>query len=100
MKRVRFHDAARDELIHETLYYKTISAALGERFAAAVEQAVQLAAEFPAMGSPHRYGTRRCFPKKFPFSLVYVERKDEVYVLALAPDSRRPGYWRARRNDG
>ncbi|CAM3713401.1 type II toxin-antitoxin system RelE/ParE family toxin [Roseateles saccharophilus] len=100
MKRVRFHEAARDELIHEVLYYKSISAALGERFMAAVEQAVQLAAEFPAMGSPYRHGTRRCFPRKFPFSVVYVEREDEIHVLALAPDSRKPGYWRARRNDG
>lgn len=100
MKRVRFHDAARDELIHETLYYKAISTALGERFASAVEQAAQLASEFPAMGSPYKYGTRRYFPPKFPFSLVYVERQDEVYVLALAPDSRKPGYWRARRNEG
>lgn len=94
MKRIRFHAATRDELIYETLYYKCISPLLGERFAAAVEQAAQFAAEFPAMGSPHKFGTRRCFPKKFPFSLVYVERKDEVYVLALAPDSKKPGYWR------
>jgi plasmid stabilization system protein ParE len=99
VKRVRFHDAARDELIHETLYYKDISSALGRRYSAAVEQAVQLAAEFPAMGSPHKHRTRRCLPKKLPFSLVDVERKAEVYVLALAPDSRKPGYWRARRND-
>lgn len=96
MKRVRFHDAARDELIHETRYYRSVSAALGERFAAAVEQAARLAAEFPAMGSPHRYGTRRYFLRKFPCSLVYVERNDEIHVLALAPDSRKPGYWRAR----
>ena len=100
MKPIRFHDAARDELLHETLYYKSISSKLGEHFAAAVEQAAQLAAEFPGMGSPHTYGTRRCFPKKFPFSLVYVERQNEVYVLALAPDSRKPGYWRTRRSDG
>lgn len=100
MKRVRFHDSARDELVHETLYYQSIGAALGARFAAAVEEAAQRAAEFPAMGSPHRYGTRRYFTKTFPFSLVYVERGDEVYVLAIAPDSRKPGYWRSRKNDG
>jgi toxin ParE1/3/4 len=100
VKPVRFHSAALDELIHETLYYKGISTLLGERFATAVENAARLAAEFPAMGSPHRYGTRRHFPKKFPFSLVYVERETEVYVLALAPDSRKPGYWRTRKSDG
>jgi plasmid stabilization system protein ParE len=96
VKSLRFHVAARDELIRETQYYQAISAALGERFAAAVEEAARLAAEFPAMGAPHRFGTRRTFPKKFPFSLIYVERGDEVYVLALAPDRRKPGYWRAR----
>ena len=100
MKPVRFHDAARDELIHETQYYKAVSQQLGQKFASAVEHAVALAAEFPAMGSPFKYGTRRYFPKKFPFSLVYVEREAEIYVLALAPDSRKPGYWKARRNDG
>ena len=100
MKPVRFHSAALDELIHETLYYKSVNTLLGERFAAAVEDAAKLAAEFPAMGSPHKYGTRRHFPKKFPFALVYVERETEVYVLALAPDSRKPGYWRTRKSDG
>lgn len=100
MKPVRFHGAALDELVHETLYYKSISLPLGERFATAVEDATKLAAEFPAMGSPYKYGARRYFPKKFPFSLVYVEREMEVYVLALASDSRKPGYWRTRKNDG
>jgi toxin ParE1/3/4 len=100
VKPVRFHSAALDELIHETQYYKGINTLLGERFAAAVEHATKLASEFPAMGSTHKYGTRRHFPKKFPFSLGYVERETEVYVLALAPDSRKPGYWRARKRDG
>jgi toxin ParE1/3/4 len=99
VKSVRFHSAVLDELIHETLYYKSISPALGDRFATAVEQASKLAAEFPAMGSPYKYGTKRLFPKKFPFSLVYVERETEVYVVALAPDSKKPGYWRTRNND-
>lgn len=30
---------------------------------------------------------------------VYLDRPGEVYVLALAPFARRPGYWRSRRND-
>ena len=100
MKPVRFHEAARAELVHETLYYAGVSKLLAERFTEAVENATHLAAEFPAMGSPYKYKTRRNFPKKFPFSLVYVERETEVYVLALAPDSKKPGYWRSRANDG
>lgn len=100
MKPVRFHDEAKAEIAHETLYYNAISNARAEAFVKAVENAVALASEFPGMGSPHKYGTRRYFPRRFPFSVVYLERANEVYVLALAPMSRKPGYWRARRNDG
>jgi toxin ParE1/3/4 len=99
VKPVRFHDAARAELLTEVLYYAKISPKLGEGLAAAVEQATQLAAEFPEMGSPHRFGTRRVFPKKFPFSIVYVVREAEVYILALAPFRRKPSYWSSRRLD-
>ena len=98
MKPVRFHDEARLELINEVLYYATISPRLGDRLATAVEQATQLASELPDMGSPYKYGTRRVFPRKFPFSVVYVARESEIYVLALAPFSRKPGYWRSRKS--
>ncbi len=98
--RFQFHDAARVELVKEILYYATISPRLGAGLAAAVEKAVQLASEFPDVGSPYRYGTRRVFPQKFPFSVVYVVREAEVYVLAIAPFRRKPGYWRSRKNDG
>jgi toxin ParE1/3/4 len=94
--RVRFHEAAQAELAWEVQYYAKISPQLGERFATAVERALAIAAEFPDMGSPHRYGARRVFPKRFPFSVVYLHRGDEILVLAIAPDDRKPGYWRSR----
>jgi len=97
--RVRFHDAARSELAEEVLYYAEIDRRLGERLATAVERAVALAAEFPEMGSPYKFGTRRVFPKRFPFSVVYVHRRDEIYVLAVAPFRRKPGYWRSRKHE-
>jgi toxin ParE1/3/4 len=99
VKPVRFHDSARAELLSEILYYAKISPRLGEALATAVEQAIQLAAQFPEMGALHRYGTRRVFPKRFPFSIVYLSREPEVYVLALAPFKRKPGYWGSRRHD-
>ena len=47
MKPVRFHEAARVELLSEVQYYASISPELGRRLVIAVEQATQLAAEFP-----------------------------------------------------
>lgn len=99
MKAIRFHDAARVELLNEVRHYAAISPKVGQQLATAVEQATQLAAEFPDMGSPYKYGTRRVFPRKFPFSVVYAARESEIYILALAPFRRKPGYWRGRKND-
>jgi len=96
VKPVRFHDAARVELLNEIRYYTGISPKLGERLAIAVEQATQLASEFPDVGTAYKYGTRRVFPRKFPFSIVYIAREAEVYIVAVAPFRRKPDYWRAR----
>jgi ParE toxin of type II toxin-antitoxin system, parDE len=99
VKAVLFHEAAKRELAYEALYCAAISPRLGERFIAAVEAATSLAAEFRSIGSPYKYQTRRVFPKKFRFSLVYVERGDELYVPAVAPFARKPDYWRNRRSE-
>jgi toxin ParE1/3/4 len=96
---VRFHDKARAELVHEVEFYTAVSRRLGERFDKAVKSAVSLAAEFPDLGSPYFFDTRRVFPKKFHFSIVYVTLGTEVFVVAIAPDSRKPGYWRSRLGD-
>ena len=96
MNPVRFHLEARAELVHEVGFYTAISRRLGERFDKAVKSAVNLAAEFPDIGSPYFFGTRRVFPKKFHFSIVYISLGAEVFIVAVAPDSRKPAYWRSR----
>ena len=97
---VRFHDAARSELAEEVLYYAEIDRRLGERLFGSVQRAVALAAQFPEMGSPYLFKTRRVFPGRFPFSVVYVQRSNEIVVLAVAPFRPNPGYWRSRRHGG
>ena len=99
MKSVRFHGEARAELVHEVTFYTTISRSLGKRFDLAVNRAVNLASEFPDLGSPYFAGTRRVFPKKFHFSVVYLHLHDEIFIVAIAPESRKPGYWRSRVGD-
>ena len=31
--------------------------------------------------------------KRFPFSIIYLEKADRVWIVAVAHPSRRPGYW-------
>lgn len=100
MRLVRYHEEAREEFLHEVRYFTAISPRLGERFDKAIQAAEVLAAEHPELGAPYKHGTRRVFPKKFKFSLVYVPLENEILILAVAPFRKRPGYWRARRSDG
>ena len=96
MRAVRYVEEAREEFLHEVAYFTTVSPRLGRRFDEAVQKAEALAAEFTDAGFPYKFGTRRVFPGKFKFSIVYVVREDEVVILAVAPFRRRPGYWRPR----
>ncbi len=96
---VRFHEEAQAELAAEAVYYESKVAGLGVRFINEVEAATHIAAEFPEMGSPFKFGTRRVFPKKFPYSIIYRIYPTEIVILAVAPDARKPGYWRNRKID-
>jgi toxin ParE1/3/4 len=100
VRRIRYHDEARLELLHEVGYYSAVSRRLGERFDLAVQAAVERAADTPELGAPYFDGTRRVFPHKFRFSIVYLLSEDELFVLAIAPFARKPGYWRKRRDVG
>lgn len=96
MKRVRFIAAARQELLAEMAYYSQAQGGLGERFAAAVEEATARALAFPGTGSPSAANTLRVFVKGFPFSIIYQPEEDGIVVFALAHHARQPGYWRSR----
>ncbi|MDE2147706.1 MAG: type II toxin-antitoxin system RelE/ParE family toxin [Burkholderiales bacterium] len=96
MKPVRYLDEARDEFLHEVEYFAALSPRLGRRFDEAVRRAEALVSEFPDLGTPYKYGTRRVLPGRFRFSLVYLVRELGLVILAVAPFKRRPGYWRSR----
>jgi toxin ParE1/3/4 len=82
-------------LLNEIRYYRP-SAQLGARLAGAVEQVVQLAAQYPETDR-HTSTVRAVSFQKFPFSIVvYVAQESEVYIVAIAPFRRKPGYWQAR----
>jgi len=100
VKVVRYHDDARLELLHEVRFCTAISRRLGERFDKAVQVAEVRAAEFSESGSAYKHGTRRVFPKQFPFSVVYLTYEHEILILAIAPFKRKPEYWRSRLSDG
>lgn len=50
----------------------------------------------PGLGTPGPAGTRILPLHRFPVSVVYRHGEDALYVVALAAQRRRPGYWVGR----
>ena len=93
MSPVRYHEAAEDELLHEIGYLELQSPGLGRRFFTEVQRAENRIAEFPESAPEIASGIRKCVLRKFRFSLIYSIERDSLLVLAVAHQSRRPGYW-------
>jgi len=94
--KVRFLPEADMELLHEVSYYSEAGTGAGVRFREAVMQAVAMAARFPLGGKPTYKETRRMRVKGFKFSVIYRVSKQEILIVAVAPDRKRPGYWQRR----
>lgn len=92
-----FHVEARVEFLEAVSRYEAEVAGLGARFVAELERCIELLLGAPLIGAP--LGRKlRCFPLDdgFPFSLVYAVRGDVLLLVAVAHQSRKPGYWKRR----
>ena len=96
MKALRIHEGARRDANSATVWYAERSLNLARRFRADLLSAYSAAADSPNRYSSYLHGTRRILLRKFPYSIVFLEWKDEILVVAVAHAKRRPGYWRKR----
>lgn len=96
-RRLRFDAEARAELDDAALRYERSRAGLGGDFAAAVGDAIETVRDWPGLGAPvsERQGVviRRTGVKRFPYYVGYVATDEELRVLAVAHERRRPRYW-------
>jgi plasmid stabilization system protein ParE len=62
------------------------------RFLAAVEEAVERIARSPRAGGSLASGFRKRLVPGFPFSVVYRPAEEQIFIVAVAHQHRRPGY--------
>jgi plasmid stabilization system protein ParE len=93
---VRFHPAAAEEAEAAYRWYAERSSAAAHGFREELRHAVEAVAEAPNRWPRYGARTRRYIFPRFPFSLIYRLRGNDVEVLAVAHGKRRPGYWRSR----
>jgi len=96
--RVDYHPEASQELAATTLFYHQQAIGLGGEFLDEVEHAEALMLRFPEAGRVLRGRNRRLSLRRFPYALIYQVRADKLWVLAVAHERRRPGYWAVRQS--
>jgi len=99
--RFRIEPEASAELGEAALWYERQRQGLGGEFLEAVDEALEFVGRFPRAGAPvlnvpPELPVRRVPVKRFPFHVVYLALSDVIRVLAIAHDSRLPGYWHSR----
>ena len=88
---------AEQELVEGARFYaREVDVQLGQDFIAAFERSAQLLLDQPHLGAPWRGAIRRLPLRRFPYSIIYVSTAEEVRVLAVAHQRRKPGFWRGR----
>ena len=94
MKSIAPHVEAVEEFNAQVDYYEDQEEGLGERFRSAVEEAIERIRTQPNF-FPYWDDTefRECPVKRFPFAVYYAERPEYIWIVAIANQWRRPGYW-------
>jgi plasmid stabilization system protein ParE len=100
-QQVRLAPEASAELEDATRWYEERHAGLGLAFLAAVEVTVESLVRWPRAGAPidglpEDLDVRRVAVSRFPYYVAYLVTEDQIYVLAIAHDRRRPVYWSGR----
>jgi toxin ParE1/3/4 len=101
MARVLVSAEAGQELVEAMAWYEERSPGLGAALVDAFENAVNLLAGkspplTPMSGVAGQRGAKRLLLHRFPFSIVAIEKKNTLIIVALAHHARRPGYWKDR----
>lgn len=96
MKPYIFHPEAGEEYARAVEYYADILPELGGRFHDEIERLIREVRRQPERFFHFSPPAHRALAHKFPYSVVYLEQPDRVWIVAIMHAKRRPGYWRER----
>ena len=88
----QLHPDARNEFREAVLLYGRAA----ESFVNAVEAAIAAIILKPDRFREFEPGVRTCRVSKFPYSILYTFRENDIMILAVKHDRRDPDYWRYR----
>ncbi|MEL7496831.1 MAG: type II toxin-antitoxin system RelE/ParE family toxin [Planctomycetota bacterium] len=93
-RKFEYHPDAIADAKEAIAWYAERNPEAAEKFKSELRHAEDQVTMMPELYQQFMFGTKRCLLATFPFSLVFVERGDKIYGLAVAHSSRKPGYWK------
>jgi plasmid stabilization system protein ParE len=94
---IRVHPEALREAENARDWYARRSVPAAFAFINELTLAVELLKESPRMWPAFSFGTRRYPLARFPFSIIYRLKDDElIEIVALMDHKKKPGYWAGR----
>lgn len=96
MKPHIFHPEAAAEYTAAALHYAGIDLELGGRFFDEIESLIIEVRQAPERFWLFDPPARRHLSTVFPYSLIYLDQPDCIWIVAVMHGHQRPGYWRKR----
>ena len=92
------HPGAENDIANALDFYsEQAGLVVAERFLEEFQRVAKLLVEYPVIGTPTTKG-RRTFPLKvFPYSVVYRNTGNNILILIVRHQHRKPGYAGSRR---
>lgn len=92
----QFHPEAETEFLAAIDWYAARSPSLGADFAAEIHAAIQRAVAMPVAWTSIDKEIHRVLAHRFPYGVLYAQREESIYILAVMHLRREPEYWRER----
>ena len=90
------HPEADEEFAAAVRYYSEISPELDVRFYLGMERLMREVCAHPEWYWKVEPPARRHLSRDFPYAVIFVERPEHIWILAVMHMKRKPGYWRKR----
>jgi plasmid stabilization system protein ParE len=95
-KSISIHEVAEIEINDAADFYDLESPGLGNAFLDEIQKTLERISLLPE-AAVKRNKFRIFTLSRFPYYLIYLNKADEIRVLAVAHQKRRPFYWRSRK---
>ena len=92
----QLHPRADAELAESVDYYTQIDPELDIRFYHEMERLLRSVCADPQRFRKFDPPARRYFSAQFPYSVIFLEKPEHVWIVGVMHMKRRPGYWKDR----